>query len=138
MRAPLYRASGVAVAFWILAIAWLCANLQPATMRSVLTWIGDSAKFSHQQRLTVDVAELLAGEKPMPVVAKTTPASKPAPAQPVLAEVAFKKIEMLLAGSVVVPPVLVRELDYLVTGYDARPRLRPAPPYEPPRDEAIS
>ena len=49
--------------FWLLIAAWVSANSPQAATYAVLAWLADARSFSHQHRLTLDVAHLLAGEK---------------------------------------------------------------------------
>ena len=49
--------------FWLLIVAWVCANSPQAATYALLTWIAEARQFSHQQQLTRDVAHLLVGEK---------------------------------------------------------------------------
>lgn len=132
------RASGIAVAFWLLAAAWLCANLQPPTVRSVFSWIVEGTNFSHQQRLTLEVAKLLGGERPVRMIAKSTSAPKPAPKLPALPETPFKKLEVPLARYVGVAIIPLGLEKYVEAERVVRDRERSAPPHEPPRREAMS
>lgn len=118
--------------FWLLLAAWLCANSPPSATYTALTWLGEARSFSHQQRLTVDVAFLLVGEKAPGLLAglKRIP---PAPARPVLpVNTALKKIELALAETIEVLPAL----SAVVHGAFAPPAdgtLRARPPHGPPR-----
>ena len=49
--------------FWLLIVAWVCANSPQVATYAVLAWLAEARQFSHQQQLTRDVAHLLSGEK---------------------------------------------------------------------------
>jgi hypothetical protein len=92
--------------FWLLIAAWVCANSPQAATYAVLTWLADARSFTHQQRLTVDVAFLLSGEKAPERIATaaTATAAKLPPAVP--ADAVLKKLPLALeraAESLVAP-----------------------------------
>lgn len=92
--------------FWLLIAAWVCANSPQAATYAVLTWLADARSFTHQQRLTVDVAWLLSGEKAPERIAAadTATAAKLPPAVP--ADAVLKKLPLALeraAGSLDAP-----------------------------------
>jgi hypothetical protein len=128
----------LAATFWLLATAWICANIRPGVPGALLSWLSESARFSHQQRLTSQVAELLGGQKPVAASAHSESPSKP-PANPLaLADSTFKKLEVpltrptrLLARASVTIRFSNAELG--LTGWD-----RAAPPHGPPRAGNVS
>jgi hypothetical protein len=125
--------SRFAAAFWLLTVAWLCANIQPGTPATLLQWLAEGRSFSHQQRLMSDVAVLLGGEKEPVAVTESEPARPPAPRLPVVLEGMFKKLEVPLArdAPVVIPPteeVALRAEDRAFASQE-----RPPPPHGPPR-----
>jgi hypothetical protein len=92
--------------FWLLIAAWVCANSPQAATYAVLTWLAEARSFTHQQRLTVDVAFLLSGEKAAERIAAadTATAAKLPPAVP--ADAVLKKLPLALertAGSLDAP-----------------------------------
>lgn len=138
MRVRRQRRIPLAGAFWLLALAWLCANLRPATVTASLDWLAGSKRFSHQQRLTARVATLLAGDSttaaaPATTVARTTPPEPTPPRPPAAPETPFKKLEVPLAREItrLAPPsafTLAGVVDFSLHGRD-----RAAPPHGPPR-----
>lgn len=128
----------LAVAFWLLAAAWLCANIRSGTVSGLITWIEESSKFSHQRRLTLEVAMLLGGEKPAEAVAKADPAPKPAPNESAVQEGPFKKLEVPLARNAGLSATPISSRTYGVNDCDVRDRARAAPPHDPPRRVAVS
>lgn len=47
--------------FWLLLAAWFCANSPQAATCEVIVWLGNARSFSHQERLSSEVASILAG-----------------------------------------------------------------------------
>ncbi|MBC7366330.1 MAG: hypothetical protein H7343_05875 [Undibacterium sp.] len=94
--------------FWLLLAAWFCANSpQPATYEMVV-WLGNARHFSHQQRLSAEVAFILAGaEAPTATGAAPADAGRPfTPPQP--AEATLNKIDLPVVLSPEWAPVAVR------------------------------
>lgn len=127
-----------ACAFVLLALGWACANLRPGTIGAVLDWAQASAQFSHQQRLTLQVATLLAGTPREAQVAKADPAPRPAPKTPAVGETLFKKLEVPLAREVAVAAREEMDANYRATECVVRGEGRAAPPHGPPRAERVS
>jgi len=127
-----------ACAFVLLALGWACANVRPGTVAAVLDWVQASARFSHQQRLTLEVATLL-GETPREArVARADPASEPAPKTPAVGETMFKKLEVPLAREVAVAAREDRAAGYRAMQCAVRGEERAAPPHGPPRAGRVS
>lgn len=82
--------------FWLLIAAWVCANSPQAATYAVLTWLAEARSFTHQQRLAVEVAFLLSGEKTPERIsaAATATAAKLPPAVP--ADAVLKKLPLAL------------------------------------------
>lgn len=89
--------------FWLLIAAWVCANSPQAATYAVLTWLAEARTFSHQQRLTVDVAFLLGGEKaPARIThAESAPSAELPPAVP--ADAVLKKLPLALERTAETP-----------------------------------
>jgi hypothetical protein len=82
--------------FWLLILAWVCANSPQAATFAVLSWLAEARTFSHQRQLSVDVAHLLAGEaapgrEPLRVAAIDAAPQDPPPV-PVPEAAVLKKI----------------------------------------------
>lgn len=128
--------------FWLLLVAWVCANSPQAATYAVLSWMADARKFSHQQQLTREVAYLLAGEK--------------APEQRTTAVAAVKQQETKPLRSAVPAAAVLKKIDLsteqrphnlrlsmgvptLASADHARAgTLRAPPPHEPPRTAILA
>lgn len=119
--------------FWLLIVAWVCANSPQIALCALLAWMGEARHFSHQQRLTAEVAHVLTGASSESVLAALPhlPAKPLEPLAP--ATLTLKKVELSMEVAVeVVPSTGTREVRPLHMG--AWPRAwRAAPPHEPPR-----
>jgi len=80
--------------FWLLIVAWVCANGPQMACFEVVTWMKGASHFTHQMRLAQSAAELLNGEeKPETRLEVAQAAAEPAlPAVP--PEATMKKIEL--------------------------------------------
>jgi hypothetical protein len=123
--------------FWLLIAAWACANSPQIAICAVLTWAGEARHFTHQQRLTAEVAHVLSGQS-MPSLLATMKEAPSRPLAPVMpAEAALKKIELALERTTeVLPPDSGQKAHFSrVTSLpDSR---REAPPHEPPRASVL-
>jgi len=86
--------------FWLLIAAWVCANAPQAALYAGLAWLAEARSFTHQQRLTVEVAYLLGGDatrtaEAAKVAATRTDAPAKAPTA-VPADAVLKKIVLAL------------------------------------------
>lgn len=122
--------------FWLLLAAWVCANSPQSATYAVLSWMAESRSFSHQHRLTGDVASLLGGER-VRGSAAIAHAANPAPSKPLPPvpppEAVLKKFPLsleLLAE--MLPPGLRAGCPFApaCVGPDS---FRARPPHEPPR-----
>lgn len=119
--------------FWLLLAAWFCANTPQAGLHPFLSWIDDARQFSHQHRLTADVAHLLAGAKtPATVVALNDEPAAPRPA-PVPAPIPLKKIDLAMEDSAVLLPPALRACRPQEIERGCPDALRAPPPHGPPR-----
>lgn len=119
--------------FWLLLAAWVCANSPQAATYALLAWLGEARHFSHQQRLTAEVASLLAGERaPGPGVAMTDAPAKP-PAPPLPAEAVLKKLDLAVERTV--GPQFRQAAGKIcgASGWTMPDPRRAPPPHEPPR-----
>lgn len=137
MRSIARQDSLVRWPFWLLLGAWLCANTPQVALFTALTWLAESRSFTHQQRLTRDVASLLGGEKPAsPIAEAVARAQENAPDTPrpaVPADVVLKKIQLSLEETSEFIPAAQRFRRHpAVTWLCPEPR-RCAPPHGPPR-----
>ena len=123
--------------FWLLLVAWLCANTPQTTVFMVLTWMTEGRSFTHQQRLTRDVARLLAGQKPSsPVAAAVARAQEHLPAKlptPLSADAAMKKIELWLETTSELLPAVLRASHRREMAWRCPESQRREPPLGPPR-----
>jgi hypothetical protein len=105
---------------------------------SAVIWVGEARSFSHQQRLTADVARVLVGEEPAPISAGLHNVPSEGAKQAVASNETVKKVELAIESSVhwlardtVEPAKTLRVLPFLST-------LRASPPHEPPRAAVVS
>jgi hypothetical protein len=119
--------------FWLLIAAWVCANSPQAATYALLTWFGEARHFSHQQRLTAEVAHVFTGEKSpaMAVVALDVSERPFAPMVP--SDATLRKIELAVERMADSPPLAVRENARVAHAIRWPDRLGEAPPHEPPR-----
>jgi len=123
--------------FWLLLGAWFCANCPQVAVFTALTWMTEARSFTHQERLTTDVVQLLSGEQPSrPIAEAVARAQDQVPAKPNLPHPAgsvLKKIELSLEKTNEILPIALR-----ANHYSEKVRLCPeprrsAPPHGPPR-----
>ncbi len=119
--------------FWLLLAAWVCANTPPIAMCALLVWLGEARHFSHQQRLTAEVAELLTGQRSPGVLAAAQQAAAPAPLPPLPAEQAQKKCDLAIERATGVRRPVVDENDFVMRVLAWPEARREPPPHEPPR-----
>jgi hypothetical protein len=126
--------------FWLLILAWVCANSPQVATYALLTWIGEARSFSHQQRLTAEVAHVLTGTKATErtsLARNTETAERPfAPLVPV--EATLKKIQLAMEETTEVLPPEARA-QRRVARLEARLEAwSDSPPHEPPRAQGLS
>lgn len=133
MPFTLRRRSTAQWPFWLLIVAWVCANTPQIAVCALLAWMGEARHFSHQQRLTAELAHVLTGAKSESVLA----AMSHLPAKPLeplaSATLTLKKVELGTELMVeILPAAKTEEVLPLVSGFWLR-AWRAAPPHEPPR-----
>lgn len=101
--------------FWLLIAAWGCANAPQAALYAGLAWLAEARSFTHQQRLTVEVAYLLGGDAARPeragAIAATRTAATPKAPTAVPADAVLKKIVLALErGAEIRMPATARGL----------------------------
>jgi hypothetical protein len=123
--------------FWLLLVAWACANTPQIAVFTMLTWMAEGRSFTHQERLKQDVARLLAGQKPTSPIAdavaevqKRLPAKPPAP---VPADLVMKKLELAIEETCDALPARVPVGRYDETAWRCPAALCGEPPHGPPR-----
>lgn len=119
--------------FWLLIVAWVCANSPQAATYAVLTWMSEARNFSHQHRLTSQVVHVLTGQSESTQLA-ALPATGGKPALPsVPADAILKKLDLAFEGTREVLPIALRERHRMVRVLPPHERMGVAPPHEPPR-----
>jgi hypothetical protein len=128
--------------FWLLIVAWVCANSPQAATYAVLAWIAEARQFTHQQQLTRDVAHLLVGEKAPThqAVVATSDEGRASewPRSQVPAGAVLKKIDLSTEKRMEhVRPIAARRSFERTTNWrtDA---LRAPPLHGPPRADAVT
>ncbi|MCX6955563.1 MAG: hypothetical protein NTV51_25735 [Verrucomicrobia bacterium] len=119
--------------FWLLIVAWVCANSPQAATYALISWIGEARHFTHQQRLTAEVAHVLTGAKDPERTVEMTAAAKRPLAPPTPAEATLKKIELAVERTAEVLPPTVRGAVRAVRATTLPDERCEAPPHEPPR-----
>jgi hypothetical protein len=122
--------------FWLLLAAWLCASY-PLAATYVVVWLGEARTFSHQQRLTADVARLLVGEETPSLlvdVENEGPAKKPA----VPPTSSSKKVELAFEESAQVIEFVEPMQAHFAMLLTWESALSAAPPHGPPRGAGLS
>ena len=123
---------------WLLIAAWGCANSPQAATYAVLTWFGEARHFTHQQRLTAELAHMLTGETAPGLLA----ALKDAPTRPfaptVPTDATLKKIELAVERTAEVLSPAVREGMRVARAMALPETGRAAPPHEPPRARPVA
>jgi hypothetical protein len=124
--------------FWLLLAAWFCANSPQAATYEVIVWFGQARSFSHQERLSSEVASILAGgtKSVASLVAdRAQSAQQPSPSLPF--NPTLKKIDVLFSdlAEPSLPPVSDRRASVYLASLPAG--LPPDPPAEPPRGISI-
>lgn len=80
--------------FWLLILAWFCANTPQTAAWHAIQWLKHSGEFSHQAGLRAEVEAVLAG-RPSPVASRfTAPESVASKTDPEPVDVAVKKIPL--------------------------------------------
>lgn len=133
MRPRARTHSPAAWPLWLLVLAWICANSPHTATFAVIKWVEHGRTFSHQQRLTSDLARLL-GHQEMPANEPTLAQAPKSPSKPAtLAEAVLTKIELALeqTASFTTPPDLHSRWRIEAASFRGLGRLRPA--HEPPR-----
>jgi len=128
----------LAAAVWLLVAAWLCASVRSVGIEATLNWFAEGPRFSHQQRLAIQVAEVL-GEKKETQRVQAEPDSAPQPPAkaPSVPTGPSKKLEVPLARAVSFEsPTYIQQV-YSQNLMSPKGRGRPAPPHAPPRSTRI-
>jgi hypothetical protein len=123
--------------FWLLLAAWVCANSPQAATYALLSWITEARSFTHQQRLTSDVAFLLGGEVPREnAVAKNEVPGPVKPPVPVPPDAVLKKLELSCERLAEVLPPALRAICPNEAVRACPDSFRAPPPHGPPRVNA--
>lgn len=119
--------------FWLLIAAWVCANSPQAATYAFLSWMAEARSFTHQQRLTADVARLLGGEREETQVAARENSPPPASLPAVPAEAVLKKIPLSVERTADVLPPALGASHPRVAAWLCPDVWRAPPPHGPPR-----
>jgi hypothetical protein len=119
--------------FWLLLAAWVCANSPQIAIFAVLTWLDAGRDFSHQQRLTQQVAFMLGGEEAPGIVAKAVEEAPRRPLPPLPPDAFAKKIQLSVEQVAEFLPPALRASRREVAEMSCRDAGRAPPPHGPPR-----
>ncbi len=118
--------------FWLLVAGWLCAQQPQLVVYDLLRSISESRHYSHQHRLSMEIAFAMAGKVPPKAIARATGQPHHAPL-PVPTDTAPKKLELVLVPEIALLPPILRATTRLSVATRLQPWFRAAPPHEPPR-----
>ncbi|HEY9250761.1 MAG TPA: hypothetical protein VIO38_16590 [Rariglobus sp.] len=121
--------------FWVLIVAWLCANTPQVALWHAILWVKQAQHFSHSSQLRSEVYALLSGQPidhssrygAQPVESETP--SKPA----VAADFSVKKILLSLEATSPVTPSLLVPQRWSEGGVGTMAEHVADVPYPPPR-----
>lgn len=140
MRARAPRSPRPTWRLWPLLAAWLCASLPQTALFTALTWLAEARTFSHQQRLSRDVAHLLGGAQPERPIAESVARAQeqvpPAPLPPIASEPAGTKIDLSLERTTEPLPPPSLAADYPPDDPPSARSWHAQPPHRPPRAAA--
>jgi hypothetical protein len=119
--------------FWLLLVAWICANSPQIAIFTALTWLDAGRDFSHQQRLTQQVAFMLGGETAPGIVAKAVEEAPVQPLPPLPPDAFAKKIQLSVERSAEFLPPALRAGRPESAEISCRDAERAPPPHGPPR-----
>ena len=132
--------------FWLLALAWFCANTPQAAFFEAIEWMAQAKRFNHQERLASDVRRLLAEQSvtarlaESPVVKTETRA--PVPSKPVESQGSGTVIKKIQLAGVSVRVECHAPVDSVAVRVNGEVRVHAIVPrnvpYPPPRVAAIS
>lgn len=115
----------------MLIAAWICANTPQVALFAVLTWMAEARSFTHQERLSLEVACLLTGQPEARTVNTAAELPESVPVLPT--DIFAKKLDLALEQASEILPLALR-LDPQAPEFFSPPdSLRAAPPHEPPR-----
>lgn len=119
--------------FWLLIAAWICANSPQIAVCALLAWMGEARHFSHQQRLTAEVAHVLTGARSESLLA-ALPHAPAKPLEPLAAAtITLKKVELGVETVVEVLPLSLIEEKQPLPAIVWPRAWWDVPPHEPPR-----
>lgn len=119
--------------FWLLLAAWVCANSPQVAVFAVCTWLYEARQFTHQQRLTTEVAYVLGGERAPGIFAEAMAQAPVKPPPIIPAEAMAKKIQLSVESVTDFLPPALRASRRAVAEIDCRDVGRAPPLLMPPR-----
>ncbi|MCR6656189.1 MAG: hypothetical protein NVV63_10330 [Opitutus sp.] len=119
--------------FWALLVAWLCANTPQGAVTLAVIWAGEARTFSHQERLTATVAELLTGVAVKGVLAKAAELPEQPEREALPANVTWKVMPLQVEQTGEFLPPRLREAKARSGEVADAGALRAPPPHGPPR-----
>jgi hypothetical protein len=119
--------------FWLLVVAWVCANGPQAATYAVLSWLHSAPSFKHQQRLTKDVVSLLTHRGAHAAVKQGATQVPARPLAPVPDEAVLKRLDLSCERVVEVASETSGASRVRAPEELCPPSRRPAPPHDPPR-----
>lgn len=121
--------------FWLLLVAWMCANVPGRVTSHVLVWMIHAGSISHQEQLGAGLTRIAQGDSPSAdVAAAEAQADSRIPFEPALpSEAKVKKIDLAaeVAEDCLVSSIS-RQPDWM-SWTDIQGLLRDRPPHGPPR-----
>ncbi len=123
--------------FWLLLLAWTCANAPQTAVYAGLAWLTEARSFSHQHRLSTDVMFVLAGQPVPQRIARAAQSAPARPAVPVPAEAVVKKLPLAFEGLAEVLPPALRANRSADQARACPESFRAPPPHGPPRTGVV-
>lgn len=126
--------------FWLLVLAWVCANGPQLIVHEAVVWVKGAQTFSHQARLVAEVEQAMKTQREPAMLAAATPkngAHHEAPAMPV--ETAVKKLTLSSQSAPRAPRPSAEAQGFLMSfDWSTPAALAVEAPYQPPRDGLLA
>ena len=125
--------------FWLLVLAWVCANGPQVIVHEAVVWVKGAQTFSHQAQLVAQVEQAMSAQnEPAMLAAKPTDAERSeVPAMPV--ETALKKLTLAAQPAMnAARPSAGAEVFLTGLNWETPAAVAVETPYQPPRDGSLA
>lgn len=117
----------------MLIAAWVCANTPQVALFALLAWMGAARSFTHQERLSLEVACLLTGQRESSTVASAPKSPDPAALPVIPTDIFAKKLDLALEPTSEIQLLALRLGARAMEPFSPPDSFRATPPHEPPR-----